>query len=51
MNLNISSVINFSDVHEAMNHSGSLAKHTSTRPTVVHSSMNIRKLNAAVSVP
>ena len=54
MNVNISNKFNFSDVLGALNHSGSLAKLTymnpfgvhsvCMRPTVVHSSMNIRKI-------
>ena len=45
---NIRNEFIFSDVHGAMNGSGSLAKfgiHSlCTRPTAVHSSMNIRKM-------
>ena len=34
---------NFSEVHEGMNHSGSLEKFTQ-RPTAVHTFMNLRKI-------
>ena len=49
MNVNISNEFNFSEVHGAMNRSGSLAKGAHslcTRPTAVHSSMNLRKMKS-----
>ena len=36
MNVNISNEFNFSDVHGAMNHSGSLAKLTRTPSGFIH---------------
>ena len=49
MNVNISNELNFSVVHGGITRIGSLAKFTEahslyTRPTAVHTAMNLRKM-------
>ena len=44
MNVNISNELNFSNVYRSVNYIRSLAKFTRTRPNVVYTSINTRKM-------
>ena len=55
MNVNISNEFNFSKVHGGMNRRASLAKFRAhslcTRPTAVHTAMDLRKMKFISSIP